>query len=605
MTTFSTEHFLKFCSRLSIDSKERGAMRLKPLGTQIYLINEIQKGLAEDVHTFVVLKARQLGISTISIALDLYWLFSHKGLQGALVTDTDENRVLFRSYINQYIRSLPASGGWKVAPVEHNRAQLVLKNRSRLSYLVAGTRKKGNLGAGKAINFGHFTECSGWGDEEGLASLMATLAEQNPARLYLFESTARGYNLWYEIWETAKAATKQRAIFIGWWRNELYALEPTTVEYKTYWDGALTSDEKLWAREIFKRYGFSVNDKQIAWWRWKMAEEMKDEVLMLQDYPPTEDEAFQLSGSKFFSNERINVSYRRALEQPRRFFRYEFGMHFEQTKFIECAQQNSELSVWEFPQKEGIYTIGGDPAYGSSEWADWFAISVTRCYADRVVQVAEFKTPDLINEQQFAWVLAHLAGNYNPSMVNLEMQGPGGTVFNELQNLKRYAGAPKDDNRISVLRAIHGEQAGLQQLYDVVAGIRDYFWRKQDTVQGGYAYQWQTTPKEKNRMMGTLRGYYERDMVIVNSPECVAQFRHVRREGDSVGGEGKAKDDMVIALALAVIAWNDWIMHEMIAQSRTYEFEMRPKDEKSAITPLENRVRQFFKLNGIDFTPRG
>ena len=599
--SFSAEHFIKFCNRLRIDTKERGQVPLRMLGTQKYLISEIQKGLAEDVHTFVVLKARQLGISTISIALDLYWLFSHPGLQGALVTDTDENRVLFRSYINQYMRSLPASGGWKVSPVEHNRAQLVLKNRSRLSYLVAGTKKKGNLGAGKAINFGHFTECSGWGDEEGLASLMATLAEQNQNRFYLFESTARGYNLWFNIWETAKAATKQRAIFIGWWRNELYSLDPSTVEYKTYWDGQLTSDEKQWAMEIFKRYKYNINDRQIAWWRWKMTEEMKDEILMLQDYPPTEDEAFQLSGSKFFSNERINVSYRRAIEQSCRYFRYEFGLHFEQTRFIECAKQNADLVIYEFPQEGGNYTIGCDPAYGSSEWADWHAASVGRCFADKIVQVAEFKNPGTINEQQYAWVIAHLAGNYTPSMVNLEMQGPGGTVFNELQNLKRYAGAPKDQNRINMMRSIHGEQAGIQQLYDVVAGARDYFWRKQDTVQGGFAYQWQTTPREKTRMMTTLRGYYERDMVVVNSPECVAQFRHIRREGDSIGGEGKAKDDLVIALALMVISWNDWIMHEMIAQSRTYEFEMRPRGQGPVITPLERSIMKYFKSNGLEF----
>jgi hypothetical protein len=222
-----------------------------------------------------------------------------------------------------------------------------------------------------------------------------------------------------------------------------------------------------------------------------------------------------------------------------------------------------------------------------------------------VVQVAEFKTPDLINEQQYAWVVAHLAGNYysasEPCMVNLEMQGPGGTVFNELKNLQRYAGAPKDQNRIEMMRAIHGEQAGIQQLYDVVAGARDYFWRRQDSVSGGMAYQWQTTPKEKNRMMSTLRGYYERDMIVVNSPECVQQFRHIRREGDSIGGEGKAKDDMVIALALAVIAWNDWIMHEMIARNRTYDFETRPRDNGPVIKPIERAIMRYFSDNDLEF----
>ena len=46
---------------------------------------------------FCILKGRQLGITTISLALDLYWHFTHPGLQGTLTTDTEENRDMFRS----------------------------------------------------------------------------------------------------------------------------------------------------------------------------------------------------------------------------------------------------------------------------------------------------------------------------------------------------------------------------------------------------------------------------------------------------------------------------------------------------------------------------
>jgi hypothetical protein len=123
------------------------------------------------------------------------------------------------------LESLPRSHSIPI--VSHNRNGLVLKNGSSLDYLVAGTRKNGGLGRSRAYNFLHATECSSWGDQEGLESLEKSLAAKYPARLYVFESTARGYNMFHTMWEEAKEDTLvKRAIFIGWWAKEEYAFDP-------------------------------------------------------------------------------------------------------------------------------------------------------------------------------------------------------------------------------------------------------------------------------------------------------------------------------------------------------------------------------------------
>lgn len=586
---FPIERFESFCAKLLIDTKERGQVPLKWIGTQRYFVQEIAAGVKMGVHTFVVLKGRQLGISTVSLALDLYWLFKHSGLQGLLVTDTDENRELFRSYLTQYIASLPSTA--KPKPGGHNRTQLTLANRSRLVYMVAGMRKQGNLGRGKAGNFLHATECSSWGDEEGYSSLMDTLAQANPHRLYVFESTARGYNMFYKHWETAKASKTMRAIFIGWWRNEFYRKERNSIDFKTYWDGTPTGDERVWIKEVFQRYRYEITPEQLAWWRWYVTEQKKgDELMALQEMPPTEDYAFQLSGSKYFSAERVNMAYQAALQTPEpQCFRYKFGMHYEDTEFIETSEENADVQIWELPHPNGVYVIGADPAYGSSEWADEFAVCVLRCYADRVVQVAEVGTPDW-TEAQYAWVIAHLAGSYSGAMLCLEMQGPGGAVFNELQNLKRQAGSMrKGDPRLG--------------LYDVVGGMRDYLWKKQDALYGSFAYQWQTNAKEKIRMMSNLRNYFERDMIDLRSQQCIQQFRNIHRSGDQIGGEGHAKDDRVVALAIAAVAWNDWIMLEMQATNRTFALENRPPDAPHTETTVERAVLKYLAVQGIAFKP--
>ena len=424
---------------------------------------------------------------------------------------------------------------------------------------------------------------------------MDTLAQTYPNRLYIFESTARGYDMFYQAWETAKKSSSQRAIFIGWWRNEFYRCARGTPQFNQYWDGAPTSDERVWIKDVYERYQYNVMPEQIAWWRWYVEEKKSgDEMMAFQEMPPTEEYAFQLSGSKFFSGERVNIAFKSALKQEKAFFRYKFGLHFEDTEYLETNEEMAEVTIWEAPDPKGVYVLGCDPAYGSSEWADEFAVCVLRCYADRVVQVAEVGSTDW-NEAQYAWVIAHLAGSYGEggnSMLCLEMQGPGGAVFNELTNLKRQAGTMRrGDPRLGI--------------YDVVGKMRDYLWSKQDSVMPSYTYQWQTNMKEKIRMMSTLRAYFEREMVHIKSPECLQQFRVIRRDGDKVGGEGRAKDDRVIALAIATVCWNDSIMLQMQAENRTYALEHRKSEGPIETNAVERTVLKFLTAQGIRFNGMG
>ena len=56
---FDKKGFYKFCSALQIETKEQGLKKMgKLLGSQTYVMDEITKGLAEDVHFFVILKGR-------------------------------------------------------------------------------------------------------------------------------------------------------------------------------------------------------------------------------------------------------------------------------------------------------------------------------------------------------------------------------------------------------------------------------------------------------------------------------------------------------------------------------------------------------------------
>jgi hypothetical protein len=579
---FDLKKFYKFCSELKIETKEEGLKKMgNLLGTQTYVMEEIKKGLEEDVHFFVILKGRQLGITTISLALDLYWQFTHPGWQGTLVADTEENRDMFRSTLAMYMDGLPRE--YKIPLVAHNRNQMVLKNRSRLFYQIAGNKSR--LGQGKAITYLHGTETASWGNEEGLASLIASLAEKNTERLYMFESTAQGFNMFHNMYKTAKAARTQRAIFCGWWRNEYYSVPADSNIYKVYWDGKLTGEEKEWHKDIKKMYGFEINSRQMAWWRWKMAEGIKDESLMYQEFPPTEDYAFVMTGTSFFSNSRCTDAAKQAKKDQPDHFRYIFGQLFQDTEVIPSTERLGTLKIWEEPIDTAYYVIGADPAYGSSDWADRFCIQVFRCYADGLDQVAEFATSEM-NTYQFAWVIAHLAGAYKNSTLNLEVNGPGQSVINEIRNLKRQAVAT-------------GGALG-RGLLDVLGSMTNYIWRRNDTLGGlSNSIGYLTTSNSKERMLQYMKDFFERQMMTIRSMDTLEEMKTIVREDGFIGAPGRAKDDRVIACALATVAWAEQVQPRLIMAKITREISHRQEDFTPEQVAVGKNVSDYLKKIGM------
>lgn len=581
---FDLQKFYRFCSQLRIEAKEKGLIRMDHLlGTQTYVMQEIAKGLQDDIHFFVILKGRQLGITTISLALDLYWHFLHPGLQGTLTTDTEENRDMFRSTLGMYIEGLPVE--YRVPLVAHNRNHMALKNRSRLFYQVAGLRSKGSLGRGKAITYLHGTETSSWGDEEGLASLLASLAETNPMRLYMFESTARGFNMFHDMYTTAKRAKSQRAIFCGWWRNQLYQADAKSDIYRVYWDNKLSPEEKEWTREIKKLYGVEINSRQMAWWRWKMYEGIKDESLMYQEFPPTEDYAFVMTGTSYFSTARCTEQAKESKKLTPDYYRFNMGANFEDTVLIRSTERLATLTLWEEPVDNAYYVIGADPAYGSSDWADRFCIQVYRCYADGLDQVAEFATSEL-NTYQFAWVICYLAGAYKNSTLNLEVNGPGQAVINEIRNLKRYA------------TSIGGQKG--YDLYNVMAHMQNYLWRRNDTLGGiSNSMGWVTTAGTKERMLSYFKDYFERGMMAVRSMELLEEMKSLVREGSSIAAYGRNKDDRVMATGLAAAAFAEQVQPRLIQQRVTRHTEEVTQRARENGELVNQNVANYLKRIGM------
>lgn len=473
--------FLHFLTLVKISSKELTVPGpIVPYEGQLRFLAELDEGLSMDQHLFVVLKSRQLGISTIMLALDIFWLFMFPGLQGALIADTDENRQDFRITITQMLDSLPF--GFKIPVATHNRAGLVLKNGSRLRYMAAGKGKNPDLGRSKGLNFVHGTEVATWGDQDGFRSLIDSLSTTNPHRLYVFESTARGHNVYFDVHSEAKRNPNQRAMFIGWWAKHLNSMAKTDPDFERWWGSqpVLNDQEEAMGQLIEEDYGVKLTPEQWAWWRREGS--IRSEQNLLQEHPWHERVAFQETGHSFFNLRRINedmdLLHRGLVTYDG--YRYEMGNNFltmRCDKVLEGAQ--AELRIYEGPVKNARYAIGVDVAFGRSDTNDRHSIQIFRCFADRLVQVAEWTT-SIPETRQVAWVLAHLAGSYRDCMINLEVSGPGLEVMTQMRMLRQDI---EFSHLLHSLEATFDAKHALDQ-------ARWFLYHRPDTPGQGYMYNW-------------------------------------------------------------------------------------------------------------------
>src|SRR3984957_6185804 len=237
------EQFLGFLNYWYIDSKDTGGDTV--LGNNIYyaqerLLNGVWGPLSRDIHDIKILKSRQLGASTVCKPLVSFWMGVHDGLQGAMIFDTNGHKEEARNDIENILKLLADGHPEYKFPriIQSNRAGLLLSNRSFLRFLAAGvkqSRSAGTLCRSSGLSLIWGSELCSWENEEGIKSLRSSISHQNPNRLYLFESTARGPNAWKDMWEEAQADDLNQATeFIGWWARLDQRLKRGTPQFERY-----------------------------------------------------------------------------------------------------------------------------------------------------------------------------------------------------------------------------------------------------------------------------------------------------------------------------------------------------------------------------------
>ncbi len=582
------EAFYAFLSQCRINSKNLGFVSL---GDNLYygqklFITKILDGLEQDIHDFYCLKSRQLGITTIARALSTFYLGINRGLSGALVFDSNENKNLARAELTTMIADLPVNLKFPaVKKGGDNRDGLTLINNSKILFKSAGIKKtktSGTLGRSAGLAMAHLSELCSYDNEEGLISFKRSLSEFNPDRLYIYESTARGPNQWKTMWEEARADTDHCVcIFIGWWAHDQQKIDRGTKDWALYGVQPLTKEEQHQIDQVKKLYDFDVSLEQLAWYRKQMDPAARDDgdmdagfeasALQKQEDPWTEDEAFQITGSVFFAGEKLKDQSDKWVSKKCTPYMFLGGSEFSDMKVYKAENtRNTELKVWEAPKSEAVYVVGVDPAYGENELNDRSAIQVLRCFADGVDQVAEYAYP-LISTKHLAHVLAGIMawyGNEPLAEVHyiLEINGPGGAVLQEMKSLKFQI-----ENGYAPM-----EEQGIKNIF---RNVKQYIYSRPDSMAGGgSAWHWKTQVSTKVLIMEELRGFVSNGQLRIRSHDLIEEMKTIARDGDSIEGEGSGKhDDRVMAMAMSTHYWDTKIRRNLIVQKRTRAAEAAKK----------------------------
>jgi hypothetical protein len=566
---FPIDRFMLFLSRLKVQSKDAGMVPFRLLGTQQYMLDQIVAGIKDGVSTFIILKSRQIGSTTFWIAVDMFYAFEYKGLLGTFILHKEEARDDWRQSIEVFFDEIPSKTvvngrtlRFKPSKIRHNRNLLSFSNGSRFRYLIAGTaeNRKGGLGRSGASNYVHATEVAFYGNEDDIRAFKSSTSSLYAHRLQIYESTANGFNHFYDAYEAGKSSPSIRVMFVGWWRDERNQWPEDHPYYQAYVpDNSLSQLERKRVRLVKELYDFTVTLPQLAWYRWKLRDEFDgDQAMMDQEFPWTDEDAFQATGSKYFTADTLTAGIRAARSVPFQGYRYKLSNRWEDTVVQGFKDIRAELRIWEHSSRFGYYVIGCDPAYGSSDTADRTVISVWRAFAECVVQVAEFSTSQ-VSTYQCAWVLAHLAGFYgqNDCRVILEISGPGTAVWQELQQLRSRVNEirPNDDR---------------SDLRNVFKGMREFLYRKPDNVSGGdLAFHWKMTHDLKLALMAKFKDSFELGRLIPRSVALLDEMRHIVNDEGHIAAEGAHKDDRVIAAALAHEAWRAWGIPVLRAKGMT------------------------------------
>ena len=351
----------------------------------------------------IILKARQMGFSTVTEAIIFKNVVTHHNYNAGIVAHKEDSTANLFNMSKRMLEYLPED--IKPERKKSNAKELVFNNEqgtgldSRMKVMTAGGKGIGRSDTFTAL---HLSELAFWeGDKKATMTGLLQAVPNTPESMIIIESTANGYEYFKEMWDRAVAGESDfYPLFVGW--NELD-------EYSMPYTGfTLTQDEI----DLKEKYNLTL--EQLTWRRWCIKNNCSNDINQFkQEYPICPEEAFLSTGNCYFNKENIINRINTAPEPlvKGKFTCYYDGIRIRNQKFLE--QEDGNIKIYEYPQKRVPYVLGGDTA---GEGSDYFTAHVINNITGK--QVAVLKQQ--YNEIEYVKQVYCLGMFYNCALVGLE-----------------------------------------------------------------------------------------------------------------------------------------------------------------------------------------
>lgn len=397
--------YIESCLKIKTKSGTVVPFRLNDAQRKLYAVAKRQQDAGKPVR-LIILKARQLGFSTLTEGLIFHACATRKNVNALIVAHREDATANLFRMSKLFYDELPAP----VKPMlrASNAQELVFENpsklrserearpglRSRIRCATAGGR---GIGRSDTLQCVHLSEYAFWPDgADGKASTLAGILQAVPSlpgTMVVIESTANGFEDFKERWDAAVAGENDfEPVFFAWFENPDYAMP---VVPGTEW----TPEE----RDL--KAAYQLTDEQLQWRRWCIANNCGGSLDMFrQEYPASPGEAFLHSGTGVFDNEQIVLRLER-LPSPAGRGEFTDGEWTE--------GEMGPVTLYELPEKGVPYVLGGDTA---GEGSDYFTAIVINNVSGRIAA----KLRQKYSEPEYVRQIYALGRLYNDALVAIE-----------------------------------------------------------------------------------------------------------------------------------------------------------------------------------------
>jgi hypothetical protein len=483
------------------------------------------------LHRYIVLKARQLGISTYSTARMFHDTATHELVNTMIIAHEDKATQNLFNMSKLYFENLPPS----LMPMKKysNEKALVFENptndevekqanpglRSKITVATAGTSETGRSGNIKNL---HVSELAFFPNPENTMTALLQSIPDEPDTMVVLESTANGVGgYFYDMWQqSVKGLNDYTPIFLPWFTDPEYTRAfPDEETHKTFmaevnFKYKNTSGNYVYTEEYLLQKQFNLTDEQLYWRRYAIANKCGGSVdIFKQEYPSTPEEAFIATGRPRFDL-KVVKQYELNAKEP---IKTGFFSRVGKSTTVEWEDnEKGYVKIYQMPKPNMTYVIGSDVAEGLVT-GDYSVGIVLDENCDVVCLWRGHIDPDLFGKQ-----LVAMGYFYNEAYIIAESNNHGLTTIKSILNEDYYN--------------VH-----YSLTFDKIAN--------EMTKKVG----WQTNAKTKPIAIDKLAEFVREFLVGIPSLEIIQElYTYVIDDKGKTNAQLGSHDDCVMALAIAI-----------------------------------------------------